>query len=137
MSSIYVIVFKTFRLQCVHTCTYLGLDPAGGYYPDSLRLQKFLLWRAFSKVCCYSVRFRRIRVDERRIRNKMFADFKRIQIRVDRHGALRGQCHRFLSNSNPRKFCPKLKKNECKHKKSNNRHKKHVQKCGWARLRQD
>jgi hypothetical protein len=29
---------------------------------------------------------------------------------------LKGQCHRFLSNSNPRKFCPKLKKNEYKHK---------------------
>ena len=51
----HVIVFKTFRLH-------------------SLRFQKFPLWRAFSKVCGYSVRFRRIGVDESRIRNKMCAD---------------------------------------------------------------
>ena len=62
ISSIYVIVFKSLRLQCVHT------------YPDSLRFQKFPLWRAFSKVCGYGVRFRRIRVDDKRNRNKMFAD---------------------------------------------------------------
>ena len=35
ISSIYVIVFKSLRLQCIHT------------YPDSLRFQKFPLWRAF------------------------------------------------------------------------------------------
>ena len=29
---------------------------------------------------------------------------------------VKGTIHRFLSNSNPDKFCPKLKKNECKHK---------------------
>ena len=62
ISSIYVIVFKSLRLQCVHT------------YPDSMRFQKFPLWRAFSKVCGYGVRFRRIRVDDKRNRNKMFAD---------------------------------------------------------------
>ena len=62
ISSIYVIVFKTFRLMCVHT------------YPDSLRFQRFPLWRVFSKVCGYSVRFSRIRVDGRRICNKMFAN---------------------------------------------------------------
>ena len=62
ISSIYVIVFKSLRLQCVHT------------YPDSLRFQKFPLWRAFSNVCGYGVRFRRIRVDDKRNRNKMFAD---------------------------------------------------------------
>ena len=62
ISSIYVIVFKSLRLQCVHT------------YPDSLRFQKFPLWRAFSKVCGYDVRFRRIRVADKRNRNKMFAD---------------------------------------------------------------
>ena len=63
ISSIYVIVFKSLRLQCVHT------------YPDSLRFQKFPLWRAFSKVCGYGVRFGRIRVDDKRN--------KRIRIRVD------------------------------------------------------
>ncbi len=61
-SSIYVIVFKSLRLQRVHT------------YPDSLRFQKFPLWRPFSKVCGYSMRFRRIRVDAKRNRNKMLAD---------------------------------------------------------------
>ncbi len=61
-SSIYVIVFKSLRLQRVHT------------YPDSLRFQKFPLWRPFSKVCGYGMRFRRIRVDAKRNRNKMFAD---------------------------------------------------------------
>ena len=38
------------------------------------RFQKFPLWRAFSKVCGYGVRFRRIRVDDKRNRNKMSAD---------------------------------------------------------------
>ena len=61
-TSIYVIVFKSLRLQRVHT------------YPDSLRFQKFPLWRPFSKVCGYSMRFRRIRVDAKRNRNKMLAD---------------------------------------------------------------
>ncbi len=61
-SSIYVIVFKSLRLQRVHT------------YPDSLRFQKFPLWRPFSKVCGYRMRFRRIRVDAKRNRNKMLAD---------------------------------------------------------------
>ena len=54
--------FQKFAVTGVHT------------YLISLRFQKFPLWRAFSKVCGYSVRFRRIRVDEGRIRNKMFAD---------------------------------------------------------------
>ena len=34
----------------------------------------FPLWRPFSKVCGYRMRFRRIRVDAKRNRNKMFAD---------------------------------------------------------------
>ena len=42
-SSIYVIVFESLRLQRVHT------------YPDSLRFQKFPLWRPFSKVCGYRI----------------------------------------------------------------------------------
>ena len=54
--------FPRFAVTGVHT------------YLISLRFQKFPLWRAFSKVCGYSVRFRRTRVDESRIRNKMFAD---------------------------------------------------------------
>ncbi len=33
-----------------------------------------LVWRPFSKVCGYRVRFRRIRVDAKRNRNKMLAD---------------------------------------------------------------
>ena len=61
-SSIYVIVFKSLRFQRVHT------------YPDSLRFQKFPLWRPFSKVCGYRMRFRRIRVDAKRNRDKMLAD---------------------------------------------------------------
>ena len=48
----YVIVFQGLRLQASKCVT--------GFI-------------AFSKVCDYSVRFRRIRVDESRIRNKMFA----------------------------------------------------------------
>ena len=36
---------------------------------DLLRFQRFPLWRPFSKVYDYSVRFRRIRVDEAYNRN--------------------------------------------------------------------
>ena len=43
-------------------------------YPDSWRFQKFPIWRPFSKVYGYSVRFRGIRMDARRNRDKMFAD---------------------------------------------------------------
>ena len=39
-----------------------------------MRFQTFPLWRVFSRVSGYSVRFRWIRVDESQIRNKMFAD---------------------------------------------------------------
>ena len=61
-SSIYVIVFKSLRLQRVHT------------YLDLSRFQKFPLWRPFSKVYGYSMRFHRIRVDAKRNRSKTLAD---------------------------------------------------------------
>ena len=61
--------FRTFTSLFSKRSCYMRPQATG-----LLRFQKFPLWRAFSKVCGYSVRFRRIRVDESRIRNKMFAD---------------------------------------------------------------
>ena len=38
--------------------------------PNSLRIQKFLLWRADSKSCVFACRIRLIRVDRRRVRKE-------------------------------------------------------------------
>ena len=45
-------------------------------YPDTQRLQKFPLWRAYTKISRYTERIRRTRVDARCTRIKKFADTK-------------------------------------------------------------
>ena len=45
-------------------------------YPDTQRIQKFPLWRAYTEISWYSERIRRTRVDARCIRIKKFADTK-------------------------------------------------------------
>ena len=45
-------------------------------YPDTQRIQKFPLWRAYTEVSGYTERIRRTRVDARCIRIKKFADTK-------------------------------------------------------------
>ena len=69
ISALYVIDFKTIRL---YASTRNRIRCVFKSFPSGERFQKFPLWRAFSKVCGYSVR--RTHVDESRIRNKMFAD---------------------------------------------------------------
>ena len=43
-------------------------------YPDTQRIQKFPLWRAYTEISGYTERIRRTRVDARCIRIKKFAD---------------------------------------------------------------
>ena len=45
-------------------------------YPDTQRIQKFPLWRAYTEISGYTERIRRTRVDARCIRIKKFADTK-------------------------------------------------------------
>ena len=45
-------------------------------YPDTERVQKFPLWRAYTEISGYTKRIRRTRVDARCIRMKKFADTK-------------------------------------------------------------
>ena len=45
-------------------------------YPDTLRIQKFPLWRAYTEISGYTERIRRTRVDARCIPIKKFADTK-------------------------------------------------------------
>ena len=45
-------------------------------YPDTQRIQKFPLWRAYTEIFGYTERIRRTRVDARCIRIKKFADTK-------------------------------------------------------------
>ena len=45
-------------------------------YPDTRRIQKFPLWRAYTEISGYTERIRRTRVDARCIRIKKFADTK-------------------------------------------------------------
>ena len=45
-------------------------------YPDTQRIQKFPLWRAYTEISGYTERIRRTRVDARCIRTKKFADTK-------------------------------------------------------------
>ena len=45
-------------------------------YPDTQRIQKFPLWRAYTEISGYTERIRRTRVDARCIRRKKFADTK-------------------------------------------------------------
>ena len=45
-------------------------------YPDTQRIQKFPLWRAYTEISGYIERIRRTRVDARCIRIKRFADTK-------------------------------------------------------------
>ena len=65
-----VIVFKSLRLQVSTRIRFCCVFKS---FHSGERFQKFSLRRAFSKVFDYSLRFRRIRVDESRMRNKMFA----------------------------------------------------------------
>ena len=45
-------------------------------YPDTQRIQKFPLWRAYTEISGYTERIRRTRVDARCIRIKKFVDTK-------------------------------------------------------------
>ena len=45
-------------------------------YPDTQRIQKFPLWRAYTEISGYTERIRRTRVDARCIRIKKFANTK-------------------------------------------------------------
>ena len=45
-------------------------------YPDTQRMQKFPLWRAYTEISGYTERIRRTRVDARCVRIKKFADTK-------------------------------------------------------------
>ena len=45
-------------------------------YPDTQRIQKFPLWRAYTEISGYTERIRRTRVDARCIHIKKFADTK-------------------------------------------------------------
>ena len=52
-------------------------------YPDTQRIQKFPLWRAYTEISGYTERIRRTRVDARCIRIKKFCGYKNLRIRVD------------------------------------------------------
>jgi len=55
-------------------------------YPDTQRIQKFPLWRAYTEISGYTERIRRTRVDARCIHIKKIGGYKNLPIRVD--GAL-------------------------------------------------
>ena len=52
------------------------MDTSVHTYPDTQRIQKFPLWRAYTEISGYTKRIRRTRVDARCIRIKKFADTK-------------------------------------------------------------
>ena len=51
--------------------------------PDTQRIQKFPLWRAYTEISGYTERIRRTRVDARCIRIKKICGYKNLRIRVD------------------------------------------------------
>ena len=52
-------------------------------YPDTQRIQKFPLWRAYTEISGYTQRIRWTRVDARCIRIKKICGYKNLGIRVD------------------------------------------------------
>ena len=58
--------------QRIQKCT----DTSVHTYPDTQRIQKFPLWRAYTEISGYTEHIRRTRVDARCIRIKKFADTK-------------------------------------------------------------
>ena len=64
-------------------CIKKYTDTSVHTYPDTQRIQKFPLWRAYTEKSGYTERMWRTRVDARFIRIKKNCGYKNLRIRVD------------------------------------------------------